>query len=483
MNFRLVILVLFLLFRFYHLGVRPPHHDEAVNGWFVDGIFQNGFYRYDPQNYHGPIHFYILTFFEILFGRSIEVLRASTVILGGLVAFTPFLFKKYISDRGAWIAAFFLAVSPAMVFYSRYAIHEMGFMLACILFLYFWLKVRKESFTYKNILGLAGTLALMACFKENFILFVACLFIGEGVLYFVNRFFPNRLKEEPLIAFKDKKKAAIGLGSILCIALAIIFLVFSAFGRDENGIKNFFQAFAFWSETGSKGNGHQKPIYYWLKLLFELEWFAFFGLILSPLALKKISSELRLIIIVTVGLLCAYSIVNYKTPWCVMSFYFGFIFFASFWVSKWMDQKNRKGILTCFLVVGFGFSAYQSYDVAYVNVDAEDHLYIYGQTYRDLMVPMKEITDQAKANPELLKSMRIQIISQFTWPLPWIFGEFKQVGYFGEQNAPAVLDGDYIIIDKVIESKYAPNIKGNYSRNEVRSRQWASPMVIYTKQK
>src|SRR5262245_40515610 len=112
MIIRIVLLVILLLFRFYDLGVRPPHHDEAVNGWFVDGILNRGYYQYDPQNYHGPLFFYFLTLFERIFGRSVEALRIDPLIFGALVTATPVLFRKWIGDRGMWTAMFFLAVSP-----------------------------------------------------------------------------------------------------------------------------------------------------------------------------------------------------------------------------------------------------------------------------------------------------------------------------------------------------------------------------------
>lgn len=150
----LILLLAFIFARFYDLGIRPPHHDEAVNGWFVDGVLKNGFYKYDPQNYHGPIYFYFLALAESLFGRSIESLRSVTVFFGGLFTFVPFLFRRWIGDRTSWIAAFLLAVSPAVVFYSRYAIHEITFAFFTAVFFYFWLRSREEVFSWKILLGL-----------------------------------------------------------------------------------------------------------------------------------------------------------------------------------------------------------------------------------------------------------------------------------------------------------------------------------------
>src|ERR1700720_1347883 len=55
-----VIIGLAAFLRFFLLGIKPPHFDEGINGWFVDQIIKAGFYKYDPTNYHGPLHFYVL---------------------------------------------------------------------------------------------------------------------------------------------------------------------------------------------------------------------------------------------------------------------------------------------------------------------------------------------------------------------------------------------------------------------------------------
>ena len=63
------------------LGIKPPHFDEGINGWFVDQMIKNGFYRYDPTNYHGPLHFYFLFLSQTLFGRNLWALRLPVVLV------------------------------------------------------------------------------------------------------------------------------------------------------------------------------------------------------------------------------------------------------------------------------------------------------------------------------------------------------------------------------------------------------------------
>jgi uncharacterized protein (TIGR03663 family) len=474
MIIRLLPLVILLLLRFYDLGIRPPHHDEAVNGWFVDGLFNRGYYVYDPQNYHGPLFFYLLALFVKVFGRSVESLRDVTVIFASLISFTPFLFRKWLGRTGTWIAAIIFTISPAMIFYSRYAIHETLFALACILFFYVWLRIKEVGFTTKTIFGFALSFAAMATLKENFVLFGAALFLGEGVLYALTRKVP----------FQFTRQFWLKLLTAIAISAVLIAVVYSGGFREQNGIPNFFKAFGLWFQTGEKGNGHEKPFTYWLEIMGQYEWFSFLGLCLVPFFLsKKVPKEVRLSGLTCSFLWLIYSLVAYKTPWCMLSFYWGLIFVTAYVFGDMIDglKGAKKAFIWVPFLCGCLFSLTQAYDAAYENPDQDGHRYIYGQTFRDMMVPINEILDRAKANPELKKTMKIQVVSSFTWPLPYLLGEFKQVGYYGEKNAPETLDADEIIMDKAFEAKMNPRIKGNYSRTEVRSRQWASPLVFLRK--
>ena len=75
-----LILGLAAALRILFLGIKPPHFDEGINGWFVDQMVKEGFYRYDPTNYHGPLHFYVLFLSQTLFGRNLYALRLPVVL-------------------------------------------------------------------------------------------------------------------------------------------------------------------------------------------------------------------------------------------------------------------------------------------------------------------------------------------------------------------------------------------------------------------
>ena len=120
-----------LALRASDLGHRPLHNDEAVNAVKVTDLWQHGRYAYDPDEYHGPsLHYTSLPFLQLTGARTAEDLtdshlRLVTVAFGvGLVLLALLLADGLGRPAVAW-AAVLTAVSPAMVFYSRYFIHEM----------------------------------------------------------------------------------------------------------------------------------------------------------------------------------------------------------------------------------------------------------------------------------------------------------------------------------------------------------------------
>src|SRR5947199_4400156 len=119
-----IIVGLGAVLRFFLLGIKPPHFDEGINGWFVDQVMKNGFYRYDPTNYHGPLHFYVLLLSQSLFGRNLWALRLPVVLVSIGCVWLTLKFEPLVGRTVSRIAALAIAISAGFVFYGRYAIHE-----------------------------------------------------------------------------------------------------------------------------------------------------------------------------------------------------------------------------------------------------------------------------------------------------------------------------------------------------------------------
>jgi len=154
--------------RFFWLELKPLHHDEGVNGYFLTNLFRDGVYKYDPANYHGPDLYYISLAFSKIFGLNTLSIRSSVAIFGVLTVFLAFFLKKYIGKTGSLAAAMFLALSPGMVYISRYFIHEILFVFFSFSFvvaILYFIEGRKAG-----IFAIASmTLLLLVCFSPSVI--------------------------------------------------------------------------------------------------------------------------------------------------------------------------------------------------------------------------------------------------------------------------------------------------------------------------
>src|SRR5207249_8526580 len=104
------ILGLAAFLRFFLLGRKPTHFDEGINGWFVDQVVKNGFYRYDPTNYHGPLHFYVLFLSQTLLGRNLWALRLPVVLVSITCIWLTLKFEPFVGRNVSRWAAVAMAV-------------------------------------------------------------------------------------------------------------------------------------------------------------------------------------------------------------------------------------------------------------------------------------------------------------------------------------------------------------------------------------
>ncbi|HEY0428176.1 MAG TPA: glycosyltransferase family 39 protein [Pyrinomonadaceae bacterium] len=152
--------------RFYWLELKPLHHDEGVNGYFLTNLFRNGEYKYDPANYHGPDLYYIALAFSKVFGLETISIRASVAIFGVLTVILAFFLRRYIGKIGSLAAALFLALSPGMAYVSRYFIHEILFVFfsfGIVLSIVYFIERRKAG-----VFAIAWmSLLLLICFSPS----------------------------------------------------------------------------------------------------------------------------------------------------------------------------------------------------------------------------------------------------------------------------------------------------------------------------
>ena len=350
------ILALGAFLRFFLLTIKPPHFDEGINGWFVDQMMRTGFYRYDPTNYHGPLHFYILFLSQALFGRHILALRLPVVLASLAAIFVTLKFEPLVGRRVSRLAALAMAISPGFIFYGRYAIHEVWLLLFSMLFvlglLGLW-KFGRRGYLWCVGMGIAG----MILTKETYIIHIGCAVIAAGVLCVSHRLTP--------MTGLERARQQWSLTDLAIVFLTGAFLVvffYSGTFLNWPGVKGLYQTFATWYQTGSKGNGHEKPWPYWLELIIRYEWPVLIGLFLCLVCQFFQSFVIRYLAIYGVGVFAAYSIINYKTPWIIISIVWPLLFvFAAGAGALKINPKAFR--VVAFAVVGFVLGAILSYPV------------------------------------------------------------------------------------------------------------------------
>jgi predicted membrane-bound mannosyltransferase len=255
-----IITAIATLFRFWQLELKPMHHDEGVNGHFLKRLFNEGVYQYDPSNYHGPTLYYISLAFTKVFGMETFSVRASMAIWGVFIVILTFFLRKYIGTIGSLAAALMLALSPGMVYISRYYIHEIFFVfcsMGIVLGVLYFIEGRKAG-----IFATAWTaLLLLICFMppalslansiaegdEFFalILRIAFFAVEAALVFFVMRYLLSWDEGRPIylilasastaLFFATKETAFITIGTLLiaCFCVWIWRRIYSrVFGRE-----------------------------------------------------------------------------------------------------------------------------------------------------------------------------------------------------------------------------------------------------------
>jgi len=152
-----------LVLRLVALGDRPPHTTGHPLRLCVQPSHQ-GTYRYDPT-YHGPL---ILTSWR----RLSLILGASTASAGCTRRLPVWRWWPSpsccaaASGRAAWWSGLILAISPIMLYYSRFAREDVPVAFFTALALTLFLLVRKKGWRLIPWIGVAA--AGHAMMKETF---------------------------------------------------------------------------------------------------------------------------------------------------------------------------------------------------------------------------------------------------------------------------------------------------------------------------
>ncbi len=114
------IVALASVLRLYDLGTRAIHPDESIASLLALQAANGGGYEYLPVT-HGPLPHLATAAVFAAFGDSDFAARLLPAICGILLAAIPFAMRRQLGNAGAVSASLALAVSPSLLYYTRFA--------------------------------------------------------------------------------------------------------------------------------------------------------------------------------------------------------------------------------------------------------------------------------------------------------------------------------------------------------------------------
>ncbi len=449
------------------LGLVPLHHDEGVNGLFLTRLVREGFYQYDPANYHGPTLYYFALVTSTLFGLNTFAIRLVPAIFGIATIYLVLCLRRHIGSVGALSAAALLAISPGAVYMSRYFIHESLFVFFTLGLVYAALKYYEEAQAVYLMLAAASAAPLFAT-KETAMISVGVLLIALACTYVFRNYSTGVVTAErgPRGGMRAAQKAPGGdqnmvlarfggpsSAAILSLAAVAVFLLItilfysSFFTNYPKGIYDALETFKFWTKTGKKEHVHEWYTYL-LWLWKEEAPLLVLGAVGACFAVWRANNRFALFAALwAFGLLTAYSLIPYKTPWLTLNFILPLAITGGYAVDvmyRKAKSAQETALALALIVVAVLICGYQMVVLNFIHYDDDRYVYVYAHTRRELLPLVDEVERIAKRAGTGVDT-GITVVSPDYWPLPWYFRDYKRIGYYGRltpTNEPVVIGSE-----------------------------------------
>jgi len=566
------VLLVAALLRFYNLDLKPLHHDEGVNGFFLTNLLRSGVFRYDPSNYHGPTLYYFtlpLAYVADKLGRlDTTLIRSVTALFGIATVWLALCLRRQLGMIGALAAAALLAVSPGAVFFSRYYIHEMLFVfftLGIVVALVKFYEAQKQPAASDGRFGIAGaaatavlvaatlgavyqpqyfriemfliglslsglaaalwlfdgarvwqwllawvSVALLFATKETAFISIGVLLIAWGMSWSYVNYFERRRRAREERQSKKKRRNKAGadgdatnepepvglierlggwphLSWLLLAGVGVFLFVniifFSSFFTHPKGVVDSLKAYAIWQDTGTS-DFHRKSFFTYFDWLFAEEaLLLLLGALGAFFAVKEARRRFALFAALWAGgIIAAYSLVPYKTPWLALSMIVPLALAGGYGIqSLYRLSAHRSRALKLALIplaLAVAVAAYQTFQINFVHYDEDRYIYVYAHTNRQYDEMMHEVGRLA-ARTGAQYNASINVASPDYWPMPWYVRDYKRVAYAGTLG-PTV-DQDIVIINTTQEAQARTTLGTRYQRIGQYALRPGVDLVLYAK--
>jgi len=502
--------------RLPRLAQRPMHPDEANEAARAGILFDTGQYRYDPKDHHGPSLYYLtLPSLEASgaarFADTTESdYRIVPVLFGvGLVLLLA-LAGDGLGRPAAVVAGILAAISPAMVFYSRYYIQEtllVFFTLAAVVSA--WRYVRSGRTGWAVAAGLA--FGLMVATKETWVLAAAAMIVAVVLTALWGRW------REGGQAPERPRLSPWPLALAVAVAVVVAAVLYSSFGTNPTGLWDSVRAYGSYAEKAG-GELHRHPWYFYLSMLVldrparGFVWseglivgLAVVGLV-AALTRKGAGGGdralLRFLGFYTVALTTLYAAIPYKTPWCALGFLHGMTLMAgvgAVTLVRWMPAAWAKvavGVALAALAAHLGWESYRLNFRLYAD---QRNPYVYAHASTDVLNLARHVDRLAEASPAGRDILVKVISSENPWPLPWYLRKFDRVGWWriGAPDLPAGQaggsdaargwyaavpddpDADVVIATTDLQAELDNRLRGSYNKQAIYGLRPGVLMMVY----
>lgn len=456
-------LVAGLWLRFADLGLKPLHHDEGVNSYFLLNLADHNDYKYNPENYHGPTLYYFTFIFLKLFGERDLALRFWPALCGAASIALVWWLRRDIGVRGAAIAAFLIALSPGLVYFSRDFIHEMTFVFFGLAIVVSIREYRRTtSFAWTVIAAIAA--GLLFATKETAMITVVVLVLAALSAIIIDEL-RSRIRSRsltlPVIVTELRKfgrSLIISRDHLLAAALifiAVNVIFYTSIFMNWRGIIDAFASVVMWSKRS--GGEHVHAFDYYIGIIAKLELpLLVISLIAGVVIVWKGSRFALFLAAWALGMALSYSLIPYKTPWLVLSILLPMALAAGAGMDILLASIRSRPIHTLVVVVLLGtilMSGVMSWRVNFRSYDDNDNKegylvaagkrlklrpytdgqygYVYAQTDREIL----QLVDAVKNESGALGSgdgTTIYVSSPAYWPLPWYLRRYNNAAFSGE---------------------------------------------------
>ena len=605
MNNRWLIALLLLLvaggalyFRYHGLTDRPVHGDEAIHFDKFRGLWQDKVYVYDPHEYHGPTHYYA-TLPVVWWQQPADfaatnefTYRIVTVAFGVMLVVLLLLVADGIGWWAAVVAGVLTAISPAMVYYSRYYIQEIPLVVFTLLAIGgAWRYMRGGNFFWAIVAGLG--IGLMHATKETWVIAGFCMAAALMATMVWTALVDGR--GTMTLGRKDLFAALLALLAAGGVVVVILSGTFSNWRGPLDSILTYTTYF----DRGAGNTDHVNPWDFYLRILLFWQYgnneplyrawrhggnapvfteafiavMALAGIVAAlwraPRAVADVIPQrpdyevprpddipqasladdpalssnpkflMRFLAFYTVLMTVIYSLIPYKTPWCMLGFLHGLILLAGIGVvailrvTPTLPVKIIVGVL---LAAGAGHLGWQSWQLNYGKepqvrrewsklsneelhkelsrvdpeaaarisandtdqliralIDWQDRMaaplsssrfnpHVYGHPSTKVFELLWRIRDLEKLVPAGRK-LQVRVATLDAWPLPWYLRSIEnQIGYWPDvADIPdAAMDADVFITKPDMQDALRGRLTGEYE-SEYYGLRKGVPLALYVR--